>query len=101
MDQVGPEVAQRGAHARGYGGELYLGIGRERHTGDTVDRDSLVRTRSFSVFGGDHEHLVAHPEQLFYGVPEPRYHTIGGRHEGLGKERDAHRTVPLAAAEPG
>jgi hypothetical protein len=34
-------------------------------------------------------------------VPEPRNHTVGGRKEGLGKERDAHRAVPLAAAEAG
>jgi hypothetical protein len=34
-------------------------------------------------------------------VPEPRDHAIGGRKEGLGKERDAHWASPLAAAEPG
>jgi hypothetical protein len=27
MDQLGPEAAQRGANARVYGSELYLGIG--------------------------------------------------------------------------
>src|SRR5215211_6658735 len=96
VDHLGPEAAQSVAHARVYGSELYLGIGWERHAGDAVDRNALVRTRSFSVLGGDHEHLVAHPEQLFYGVPEPRDHAIGGRKEGLGKERDAHR-VALAS----
>ncbi len=101
MNQLGPEAAQRGAHARVYGSELYLRIGRKRHARDAVDRNPSVRTRSFSVLGGDHEHLVAHPEQLFYGVPEPRNHTVGGRKEGLGKERDAHRAAPLAVAEPG
>jgi hypothetical protein len=101
MDQLGPEAAQGIAHARVYGSELYLGIGRERHAGDAVDRNPLVRTRPFSVLGGDHEHLVAHPEQLFYGVPEPRNYAIGGRKEGLGKEHDAHSAAPLAVAEPG
>src|SRR5215204_3582777 len=90
MDQLGPEAAQRGAHARVYGGELYLGIGRERHAGDAVDRNSLVRTRSFAVLWGDQEHLVTHHVQLFYGVPEPGDHAIGGREERLGKVRDAH-----------
>src|ERR671920_1513066 len=95
MDQLRPEAAQRGAHARVYGSELYLGIGRERHAGDAVDRNPLVRTRSFAVLWGDHKHLVAHPEQLFYGVTEPRDHAISGRKEGLGKERDAHSAAPL------
>src|SRR5215210_8834263 len=101
MDQLGSEAAQRGAYARVYRSKLYLGIGRKRHAGDAVDRNPLVRTRSFSVLGGDHEHLVAHPEQLIYGVPEPRDYAIGGRKEGLGKEHDAHSAAPLAAAEPG
>jgi hypothetical protein len=66
-----------------------------------MDRNPLVSTRSFALLGGDHEHLVAHPEQLFYGVLEPRDYAIGGRKEGLGKERDAHSAAPLTASESG
>src|SRR5215218_9410291 len=99
MDQLRPEAAQRGAHAGVYGSELYLGIGRKGHAGDAVDRNSFVRTRSFPVFGGDQEHLIAHCEQLLDGVSEPRDDAIGGRKEGLGKESDAQR--PPSLAEPG
>src|ERR671929_1337310 len=96
MNQLGPEAAQRGAYTGVYGSELYLGIGWERHAGDAVDGNPFIRTWTFPVLGRDHEHLVAHPEQLFYGVPEPRDHAIGGRKEGLGKEHDAQRG-PLAS----
>ena len=94
VDQVGFEAAQRESHAGVYGGELDLGVRRERHAGDPVDRHPLVRARPLPVLRGDHEHLVAHPEQLLDGVPEPRDDTVRGRKEGLGEERDPQTLLP-------
>src|SRR5215210_7558564 len=96
VDQVRTEASQGAPHAGVCEGELYPGIGREGHTGHTVDRGPRVGAgASVRVPWRYDEHLVTHAGQLLDGVSQPGHDAVGRRQKGLREERDAHRQAFL------